>query len=50
MHIVADTLGHLLTLTVTPPDQGDRAQVAALTEHVRKLTGNTVELAYVDQG
>jgi transposase len=37
-------------LTVTPADQGDRAQIAALAEEVQKLTGNTVELAYVDQG
>ena len=50
VHIAVDTLGHLLALTVTPADQGDRAQVGALAEDVQKLTGNTVELAYVDQG
>ena len=37
-------------LRVTSADQGDREQVAALAEDVQKLTGNTVELAYVDQG
>ena len=29
VHIAVDTLGHLLALTVTPADQGDREQVAA---------------------
>jgi len=50
VHIAVDTLGHLLALTVTPADQGDRAQVDSLARDVQKLTGNTVELAYVDQG
>ena len=50
VHIAVDTLGHLLALRVTAADQGDREQVAALAEDVQKLTGNTVELAYVDQG
>jgi transposase len=50
VHIAVDTLGHLLALTVTPADHGDRAQVATLAADVQKLTGNTVELAYVDQG
>lgn len=35
---------------MTPADQGDRAQVAVLAQDVQKLTGNTVQLAYVDQG
>ena len=50
VHIAVDTLGHLLALTVTPADQGDREQVAALAEQVQKVTGGTVEMAYVDQG
>src|SRR6266481_843032 len=32
VHIAVDTLGHLLALTVTLADQGDREQVAALAE------------------
>jgi transposase len=48
--IAVDTLGHLLALTVTPADQGDREQVAALAEEVQQVTGGTVELAFVDQG
>ena len=50
MHIAVDTLSHLLALTVTPADQGDRDQVAPLAEQVQQVTGSTVELAYVDQG
>jgi hypothetical protein len=50
VHIAVDTLGHLLTLKVTAADEGDRAQVAAPAEQVQQVTGNTVRLAYVDQG
>lgn len=50
VHIAVDTLGHLLALKVTAASQGDREQVAALAEDVQQVTGNTVELAYVDQG
>lgn len=50
VHIAVDTLGHLLALKVTAADQGDREQVASLAEDVQKITGNTIELAYVDQG
>lgn len=39
-----------MALKVTPADQGDRAQVAALAEEVQQVTGHTVDLAYVDQG
>ena len=39
-----------MALKVTPADEGDRAQVAALAEAVQQVTGNTVDLAYVDQG
>ena len=50
VHIAVDTLGHLLALTVTPADQGDREQVSALAQEVQQVTGGTVKLAYVDQG
>src|SRR6187549_2607283 len=49
-HIAVDTLGHLLALVVTPADDQDRAQVAALAEAVQAATGQTVEVAFVDQG
>lgn len=50
VHIAVDTLGHLMALKVTAANGGDREQVAALAEEIRQATGNTVELAYVDQG
>src|SRR5919201_734611 len=49
-HLVVDTLGHLLTAFVTSADEQDRAQVEHLAARVQALTGETVELAYVDQG
>ena len=45
-----DTLEHLLALIVTPADEQDRAQVAQLAEAVQEATGESVELAFVDQG
>jgi transposase len=50
LHAAVDTLGHLLALHVTPADAQDRAPVAALAAAVQEATGETVELAYVDQG
>ncbi len=50
VHIAVDTLGHLLALKVTAASEGDREQVAVLAEEVQQVTGNNVELAYVDQG
>lgn len=45
-----DTLGHLLALHVTAADQQDRAQVAQLAQQVQAVTGDTVQVAFVDQG
>lgn len=50
IHIAVDTLGHLLALIVTPADEQDRAQVAALSAAVQQATGSSVEWAFVDQG
>jgi transposase len=50
VHAAVDTLGHLLALHVTAADEQDRAQVAELAEQVQAATGETVELAFVDQG
>ena len=49
-HAAVDTLGHLLALHVTPADEQDRAQVEQLAQAVQDITGQSVELAYVDQG
>lgn len=50
VHLAVDTLGHLLALVVTPASERDRAQVAALAAAVQAATGDTVEVAFVDQG
>jgi transposase len=50
LHLAVDTLGEFLALVVTPADAQDRAQVAEIAEAVQEATGDTVELAYVDQG
>lgn len=49
-HLAVDTLGNLLALHVTPANEQDRTQVKQLAQAVQKATGNSVELAYVDQG
>ena len=50
VHAAVDTLGHLLALHVTAASEQDRTQVAQLAEQVQQITGEHVELAYVDQG
>jgi transposase len=50
VHFAVDTLGHLLALCVTAANEQDRAQVSELAERVQTETGETVEIAYVDQG
>lgn len=50
VHTAVDTLEHLLALHVTAADEQDRAQVEKLAEAVQEITGDTIELAYVDQG
>jgi transposase len=50
VHAAVDSLGHLLALFVTPASEQERARVGALAEAVQEATGESVELAYVDQG
>jgi len=50
VHMAVDTLGHLLALQVTPADEQDRSRVNQLARDVQKVTGKSVELAFVDQG
>ena len=50
IHMAVDTLGHLLALRVTPADEQDRAQVEQLAQATQEATGESVKLAYVDQG
>jgi len=49
-HMAVDTLGQLLAVLVTPANEQDRAQVAALAEQIQAATGESIEVAFVDQG
>lgn len=48
--MAVDTLGQLLALLVTPANEQERAQVAKLVEQVQQVTGESVEIGFVDQG
>lgn len=50
VHAAVDTLGLLLALKVTAASEQERAQVADLAAAVQEATGQSVTLAYVDQG
>ena len=50
VHVAVDTLGNLLALTVTPASEQARARVGELAAQVQEATGQSAELAYVDQG
>jgi transposase len=50
LHLAVDTLGNLLALHVTPASTDDRAEVARLTRTVQAVTGDSVDVAFVDQG
>jgi transposase len=50
LHLAVDTLGHLLALHVTPANADDRSAISTLAEAVQDATGESVDLAYVDQG
>jgi len=50
VHLAVDTLGRLLALHVTPATAGDRAEVGRLVQAVQAATGQSIEVAYVDQG
>lgn len=49
VHLAVDTLGHLLALVVTAANEQDRAQVDTLAQQVQAVTGESVEVAFVDQ-
>jgi transposase len=50
VHMAVDTLGHLLALHVTPANEQERDEVEQLAHAVQAATGESVTLAYVDQG
>jgi len=50
VHMAVDTLGHLLALHVTAANEQDRSQVTTLAAKGHEVTGDAVEVAFVDQG
>ena len=50
VHAAVDTVGLLLALRVTAASAQERAQVFALGADIQEATGQTVALAFVDQG
>jgi transposase len=50
LHMMVDTLGQLLVAKVTAASDSERAQVAELAGDVQAVTGESVEVAFVDQG
>jgi transposase len=50
VHLAVDTLGNLLALKVTAASDQERAQVAELAARVQEVTGDNVQVAFVDQG
>jgi len=48
--MAVDTLGNLLALHGTAANEQDRDQVAELAHQVQVVTGQSVEVAFVDQG
>ena len=50
LHLAEDTLGHLLALHVTPASSDDRAEVGRIAKDIQAATGQSVEIAFVDQG
>jgi len=49
VHLVLETLGHLLSLTTSPANKPDRMQ-EALWHSAQELTGGVLEMVCADQG
>jgi transposase len=50
VHRAVDTIGHRLAVHVTPANEQERDQVAVWSEAVQEAAGESVAIAYVDQG
>ena len=48
--MAVDTLRQLLAVQVTPANEQERAQVGDLARQVQQATGQTVRIAFADQG
>jgi transposase len=49
-HPAVDTLGHLLALHVPPANADDRAEVGRIAKAIQAETGESLTIAFVDQG
>lgn len=49
-HIAVDTLGQLLSVVITPANEQEREQVGGLCQRAQEITGQTVQVGFVDQG
>jgi len=50
VHMAVDTLGYLLAVHITPANEQERAQVQELAQRVQRASGQTVKVAFADQG
>ncbi len=50
VHVAVDTLGHRRALHVTPASAEDRGEVGRLAKAIQDVTGDGVEIAWIDQG
>lgn len=50
MHVAVDALGHVQALSATPANEQDRVQVEEPARHEQDVTGQAVDVAFVDQG
>jgi transposase len=50
VHLAVDPLGYLLGLSVPPANEQERTQVDELARQVQEVTGDPIEVAFVDQG
>lgn len=50
VHAAVDTLGHVITLLVTPADEQDRDQVYDLCHQIQEVTGDQVDVVLADGG
>ena len=49
-HSAVNTLGHLLSVVVTPASEQERAQVGEVCRQEQEVTGQTVPVGFGDQG
>ncbi len=48
--MAVDTLGHLLAVHMTQANEQDRSQVAEMARQAQEITGDNVQVMFVDQG